>query len=79
MTPSESQNLSVLTYKFQIIAAIKQRQEETPLPEAELVQCIWQGLMKSVDWSARPDQIENLALREVGVNFLSVSNLYVCS
>jgi hypothetical protein len=23
--------------------------------------------MASVDWSARPDQIENLALREVGV------------
>jgi hypothetical protein len=39
-----------------------------PLPEAELVQCIWQGLMASVDWSARPDQIENLALREVGVS-----------
>ncbi|KAF9461257.1 hypothetical protein BDZ94DRAFT_1221547 [Collybia nuda] len=50
----------------QIITTIKQRQEETPLPEAELVQCIWQGLMKSVDWSARPDQIEGLALREVG-------------
>jgi hypothetical protein len=26
--------------------------------------------MKSVDWSARPDQIENLALREVGVSVL---------
>jgi len=50
----------------QIIAAIKSRQEETPIPENELVQCIWQGLMSSVDWSARTDQIENLALREVG-------------
>jgi len=48
-----------------IIAAIKSKQEELPLPEAELVQCIWQGLMSSVDWSARPDQIESLALREV--------------
>jgi len=50
----------------QIIAAIKSHQEETPLPEVELIQCIWQGLMASVDWSARPDQIEGLALREVG-------------
>ncbi|KAJ7770241.1 hypothetical protein DFH07DRAFT_806241 [Mycena maculata] len=50
----------------QIVTAIKARQEETPIPESELVQCIWQGLMASVDWSARPDQIENLALREVG-------------
>ncbi|KAG6842065.1 hypothetical protein C0991_002719 [Blastosporella zonata] len=50
----------------QIISAINSRQEETPLPEVELVTCIWQGLMASVDWSARPDQIEGLALREVG-------------
>jgi hypothetical protein len=50
----------------QIISSIKSKQEELPLPETELVQCIWQGLMASVDWSARPDQIEGLALREVG-------------
>ncbi|KAG6830169.1 hypothetical protein H0H92_001898 [Tricholoma furcatifolium] len=50
----------------QIVTTIKSRQEETPLPEVELVACIWQGLMSSVDWSARPDQIEGLALREVG-------------
>ncbi|KAF8200823.1 armadillo-type protein [Pholiota molesta] len=49
----------------QVISAIKARQEESPIPEPELVQCIWQGLMGSVDWSARPDQIEGLALREV--------------
>jgi len=49
----------------QVIAAIKTRQEESPIPETELVHCIWQGLLSSVDWSARPDQIEGLALREV--------------
>ncbi|CAA7263160.1 unnamed protein product [Cyclocybe aegerita] len=49
----------------QIVGAIKSRQEESPIPEAELVQCLWSGLMGSVDWSARPDQIEGLALREV--------------
>ncbi|TFK44693.1 hypothetical protein BDQ12DRAFT_741975 [Crucibulum laeve] len=53
----------------QIILAIKSRQEESPIPEAELVQCIWQGLMASVDWSARPDQIEGLALREVSLTW----------
>ncbi|CCO27198.1 40S ribosomal protein S5 [Rhizoctonia solani AG-1 IB] len=46
-----------------IIAAI--REHQAALPEAELVQVIWQGLMASVDWSARADQIEGLALREV--------------
>ncbi|KAJ2922739.1 hypothetical protein H1R20_g14351, partial [Candolleomyces eurysporus] len=48
-----------------VISAIKAILEETPLPESELIQCIWQGLMASVDWSTRPDQIEGLALREV--------------
>jgi hypothetical protein len=41
--------------------------EERPLPESELVASLWQGLMAQVDWSARPDQIEGLALREVSV------------
>ncbi|KAL1748650.1 hypothetical protein HDZ31DRAFT_29058 [Schizophyllum fasciatum] len=49
----------------QIIAAVKAKQEETPIAEADLVQCLWHGLMSSVDWSARADQIESLALREV--------------
>ncbi|KAK7472548.1 hypothetical protein VKT23_000663 [Stygiomarasmius scandens] len=51
--------------KDQIVSAIKSQQETSPIPDTELVQCIWQGLMSSVDWSARPDQIEGLALREV--------------
>jgi len=48
-----------------IVAAIKEHQSRSAIPEAELVQVIWQGLMASVDWSARADQIEGLALREV--------------
>jgi hypothetical protein len=39
--------------------------EERPLPEAELVASLWQGLMAQVDWSAHVDQMEGLALREV--------------
>ncbi|KAI0930217.1 hypothetical protein AcW1_008959 [Taiwanofungus camphoratus] len=50
----------------EIVAAIKSKQEEQPLPETELIQCIWQGLIASVDWSARQDQNEALALREIG-------------
>ncbi|KAG9035349.1 hypothetical protein FRB95_011500 [Tulasnella sp. JGI-2019a] len=49
-----------------IIAYIRESQQESPLPEPELVHCIWQGLMSSVDWpSARPDQIEALTIKEV--------------
>ncbi|KAJ3570360.1 hypothetical protein NP233_g4445 [Leucocoprinus birnbaumii] len=49
-----------------IVSAIKARQDETPIPEGDLIQCIWQGCISNVDWNARPDQIEGLALREVG-------------
>lgn len=54
---------------LQIIEVIKGHQRDSPIPETDLIQCIWQGLMASVDWSARPDQIEGLALRETGVSF----------
>lgn len=51
-----------------IVAFIQQTQTvgASPLPDTELIACVWQGLISSVDWSARPDQIESLALREVG-------------
>jgi hypothetical protein len=67
-----------------IIAAIKANQETSPIADTELVGVIWQGLMASVDWSARPDQIEGLALREVGVSALVVHSAplktyYCCS
>jgi len=48
-----------------VVAAVRGVVEERPLPESELVTSLWQGLMAQVDWSARPDQIEGLALREV--------------
>lgn len=50
-----------------IVMAIRTRQEEQPLPESELVSCIWQGLISSIEWSARQDQNEALALREITV------------
>jgi len=48
-----------------IVSAIKLKQEEKPLPDTDLVRCVWTGLMASVEWSARPDQHEGLALKEV--------------
>ncbi|KAI6157655.1 hypothetical protein BKA82DRAFT_13882 [Pisolithus tinctorius] len=49
-----------------IISSVQSKLEENPLPDTELIQCLWQGLMATVDWSARSDQIEGLALREIG-------------
>lgn len=50
-----------------MVTAIQTKQEEHPLPEAELIQCIWTGLISSVEWSARPDQHEGLIIKEVAV------------
>lgn len=51
-----------------IAANIKQMQTETPLPNIELVQALWQGFVSSVDWNAaRPDQIEGLAVKELTI------------
>ncbi|KAH9935623.1 eukaryotic translation initiation factor 5C [Fomitopsis serialis] len=55
----------------EIVAAIRSRQEERPLPETELIQCIWQALVKSIEWSARQDQNEALAIREI-TNFTAI-------
>jgi hypothetical protein len=63
-------NLFGIDHEFffsQIVSAIQAKQEEQPLPEAELVQCIWTGLINSVEWSARPDQHEGLIIKEVAV------------
>ncbi|KAI0661364.1 eukaryotic translation initiation factor 5C [Cubamyces menziesii] len=54
-----------------IVNTIKEMQEEQPLPDTELVSCIWQGLISSVEWSARQDQNEALALREI-TNFADI-------
>ena len=54
-------------FSYQMVSAIQTKQEEQPLPESELVQCIWTGLISSVEWSARPDQHEGLIIKEVAV------------
>lgn len=63
----------------QLVEFIKSSQEEQPLPESELVACIWQGFVASIDWSARPDQIEGLAMREVTVRLWHRLSLPGCS
>lgn len=46
-----------------LITFLKDSQAENPVAESDLVGYIWNGLMNTVDWGNRPDQIEGLALR----------------
>lgn len=59
------------------MASIKSKQEEQPLPDVELIQCLWQALISSIEWSARQDQNEALALREISVRHSYISSLSV--
>jgi len=49
-----------------IIEYLKGSQESQPIPESDLVSCIWTVVMSLIDWNARSDQIEGQVLREVG-------------
>ncbi|WRT67878.1 uncharacterized protein IL334_004852 [Kwoniella shivajii] len=49
----------------QIIETLKTQQAEKPVPEADLVDWIWQGLMKSVDVNARADQVDAFVVQHV--------------
>lgn len=52
-----------------MIDYLKTSQGEKPLPETELVYCIWTALMASVDWSVpRADQVDPMAAKEMKVS-----------
>ena len=68
LQPHECKDLQT-AIKALIAAFVKQAQSETPLPEVDLIQTIWQGFVSSVDWSAaRPDQLEGLVVKELTVS-----------
>jgi hypothetical protein len=49
-----------------MISFLKEIQSDSSVAEADMVGFIWTGLMSTIDWGNRPDQIEGLALKEVG-------------
>ncbi|WWC88478.1 uncharacterized protein L201_003389 [Kwoniella dendrophila CBS 6074] len=49
----------------QIIESLKTQQAEKPVPEADLVDWVWQGLMRTVDMGARADQIDAFVVQHV--------------
>lgn len=59
----------------QIVEYLRAQQHEKPVPEADLVEWIWLGIMQSIDWSARPDQIEGNVVKEVTVRLDEIAVL----
>jgi hypothetical protein len=58
--------LEPLAHK-QILEQLKTGQAEKPVADADMVDWIWQALMKSFDWTARPDQIDAAMIAHVTV------------
>ncbi|PVG01282.1 ARM repeat-containing protein [Serendipita vermifera] len=49
-----------------MVSFLKEVQSESSVAEVDMVGFIWTGLMSTIDWGNRADQIEGLALKEVG-------------
>lgn len=60
---------TLLRNNVEIIEFLNLSKKEKNLKEEDLIPIIWEGLMRSVDWTiSRPDQIEAMALKEVNKN-----------
>jgi hypothetical protein len=66
----------MLTDHPQIIEQLRAQQSDKPVPEADLCDWIWSGLMQSVDWTARPDQLDSAVVAHLTVSILDTSNPY---
>ncbi|CAI2182119.1 10440_t:CDS:2 [Funneliformis geosporum] len=51
-----------------VVSYLKQRIKEGNWQESDFVQIVWDALMRAVDWSTRPEMIENQASRQVKKN-----------
>lgn len=52
----------------EIVVYLKQRIKEGNWQESDFVQIVWDALMQAVDWSTRPEMIENQASRQIKKN-----------
>jgi hypothetical protein len=49
---------------------VKAQQNETKIGEVDLLQAIWAAIMADVDWTAKPEQLEALALKNIKVSYV---------
>lgn len=51
---------------------VKAQQNETKVGEVDLLQAIWAAIMADVDWTAKPEQLEALALKNIKVSLPAI-------
>jgi hypothetical protein len=52
----------------QMLEYVKGQQNETKIGEVDLLQAIWAAIMADIDWTAKPEQLEALALKNIKVS-----------
>ncbi|KZO98812.1 ARM repeat-containing protein [Calocera viscosa TUFC12733] len=56
---------------LEIVKFLKQSQTESTMPEGDFLSIVWHGLMSSIDWSSKAEQIDTTVTREVA-NFTTI-------
>lgn len=46
---------------------LRSQQSERQIPEVDMLQGIWTAIMTDLDWTAKPEQLEGLALKSIKV------------
>lgn len=57
----------MIVRSFQMIEALKGLANEQGVTDADLISCLWQGLMSSIDWTSKADQIDAVVLKTIDV------------
>jgi hypothetical protein len=52
---------------FQIVEQLNAQQAEKPVPASDLTDWIWQGLVRTVDFSAKAEQAEQFLVQLITV------------
>jgi hypothetical protein len=50
---------------------LKARQSETKVGELDMIQAIWLAIMDSVDWTAKPELLDSLVVKQANVSWPS--------
>lgn len=56
------------TRSRQMLEYLKTKQAETKVSELDMINAIWLAIMDSIDWNAKPDQLDAIVVKHVNVS-----------
>jgi hypothetical protein len=55
----------------QMLEYLKTKQAETKVSELDMINAIWLAIMDSIDWNAKPDQLDAIVVKHVNVSHVT--------